>query len=186
MVALMRRHMLSCEGFVRRFVPADDIATLLHGDEVLFQLIHDRHVPLALFRLGFADDRGVAGMSDVAPDVDDVAGEVDVLPAQPQHLAPAHAGEGDDGHVQPVKAFQPVEAVDHIPPLIKGQRFALVLYPGGVVDPLVRRRVDIDQLVGYSGIEDLSQQRQDLLEGLVGVVPALVEQGLNPFCRDLG
>jgi len=32
--------MLSCEGFVRRFVPADDIATLLHGDEVLFQLIH--------------------------------------------------------------------------------------------------------------------------------------------------
>lgn len=72
---------------------AEHETRFLKGLQVFDQPVVHGNYPLAAVGLGGADLGLIVGVGDVAFNVDQLLLKVDILPLEPQHFAPAHAGE---------------------------------------------------------------------------------------------
>ena len=88
------------------------------------ELLVEGQRAVAVLRLGRCDLRLIVGVGGVPAHDDALPFEVDILPAQSQHLAPPHAGEQQQRHEPALRERQCGDAVDDLPDDLRGQRLA--------------------------------------------------------------
>jgi len=166
--------------------PADNIARILKGLQEFDQLVIQRNGALAALGLGLRHDRLIGRVGDRPGNRDELLFEVDVLPAQPQHFAPAHTGEDHQGHRAALRVVGQLlrDLRDDFLQLVRGQRIARLLFLGGNTQTPALCRIELNVVVFESGIHDLAEQHEHGVYGVLGEVCAVVQKLLNAIRSD--
>ena len=156
------------------------------GLEKLRQPTVQRDGSLAAVGLGGADLGLVVGIGDVALDVDQLLLEVDVLPAQAEHFAPAYAREHEQRQHPPfVGVDERGDGLDDGLHLLRRQGVARLLPRGGNRDTLAHGRVEGDEPVLEGRRHDLLEQDQHRMDRAIGEVRLRVQEFLDVVGGDL-
>lgn len=116
--ALMRR---SRDG---RLLFADDIAGFLGRSEHLDELCIEWKAAKAVACLGRGHLSLIVGVGRVPPHRDEARLEIQILPAQTEHLAPAHSREEQQRHQPAFHERKRADLRDDLRDHLRGQRFA--------------------------------------------------------------